>query len=92
MLFRSIDIEKCRRPISFFNSLAFPGDVSYNANTIKIIHPKAEPFQNSRDGHILSISIAGFLHTLIEGERSNPVLEERRELGYGNRAHKRKYS
>lgn len=74
-----IDIEKCRKPISFFISLAFPEDVFYNAITIKIIHPEAEPFQISQDGHILSISIAGFLHTLIEGNRSNPVLEERRE-------------
>ncbi len=49
-------------------SLAFPEDVFYNAITIKIIHPEAEPFQIWQDGHILSISIAGFLRTLIEGD------------------------
>ena len=48
----------------FFVSLAFPVDVLYNAITIEIIRPKAEPFQIVEDGHIVRISIAGFSHTL----------------------------
>jgi hypothetical protein len=50
--------------LAFCVSLAFPVDVLYNAITIKIIRPKAEPFQNVEDGHIVSISIAGFFHTM----------------------------
>lgn len=51
---------------AFCISLAFPVDVLYNAITIKIIRPKAEPFQILLDGHIVSISIAGWLQTLKE--------------------------
>lgn len=51
---------------AFCITLAFPVNVLYNAITIKIIRPKAEPFQNVEDGHIVSISIAGFFHIIKE--------------------------
>jgi hypothetical protein len=80
-----VDIEKCRTPIGFFVSLAFLVDVLYNAITIKIIRPKAEPFQNVEDGHIVSISIAGFFHTL---KGTGQILFHRKgEKRDGNRAY-----